>query len=62
MVICAMQSVMCVMQVKGQQLSLPFAKMTYKEAMARYGCDKPDTRYGLELSDVSEAVAGCSFK
>lgn len=49
-------------EVKGQQLSLPLPTMTYKEAMARYGCDKPDTRYGLELSDVSDAVAGCSFK
>ncbi len=49
-------------QVKGQQLSAPFPRLTYAEAMERYGCDKPDTRYGLELRTVSDAVAGSTFR
>lgn len=36
--------------------------MPYAEAMERYGCDKPDVRYGLELRTVSDAVAGCGFR
>jgi aspartyl-tRNA synthetase len=36
--------------------------MAYDEAMSRYGVDKPDARFGLELVDVSELVAGCGFK
>lgn len=39
-----------------------FARMTYDEAMRRYGSDKPDTRFGLELIDVAEAVTGAGFK
>lgn len=50
------------MQVKQQELSLPLPRMTYADAMLRYGCDKPDTRYGFELADVSDAVSGCAFK
>lgn len=46
----------------GVDLPRPFPRMTYAEAMARYGCDKPDTRYGLELHDASAVAAGCSFK
>ena len=49
-------------QVKGQQLSAPFPRLTYAEAMERYGCDKPDTRYGLELRTVSAAVTGSAFR
>ena len=49
-------------QVKGQQLSVPFPRLTYAEAMERYGCDKPDMRYCLELRTVSAAVAGSTFR
>ncbi len=40
----------------------PFARMTYAEAMARYGLDRPDLRFGLELGDVSDIVGGSQFK
>ncbi|MDY7042003.1 MAG: aspartate--tRNA ligase [Chloroflexota bacterium] len=39
-----------------------FPRLTYDEAMARYGTDKPDVRYGLELVDVSDLVADCGFR
>lgn len=58
----AIERLQWVLQVKGQEITLPIPRMTYADAMARYGCDKPDTRYGLELHDVSDAVAGCTFK
>ena len=40
----------------------PFPRLTYAEAMRRYGSDKPDTRYGMELGDLSEAFAGTGFR
>jgi aspartyl-tRNA synthetase len=40
----------------------PWRRMGYDEAMARYGSDKPDTRFGLEIADVSQALAGSDFK
>ncbi|MCR4405758.1 MAG: aspartate--tRNA ligase [Anaerolineae bacterium] len=40
----------------------PFPRLSYDEAMARYGTDKPDLRYGLELVDISDLVAGCGFR
>ena len=43
-------------------ISLPLPRLTYREAMERYGSDKPDTRFGLELKDVSDIAAGCGFK
>lgn len=48
--------------VKGIDLPMPFPRMTYAEAMARYGSDKPDTRYGLELVEVSDIVKDSGFK
>ena len=46
----------------GLQLSLPLPRLTYQEAMDRFGSDKPDTRFGLELVDVSDLVKGWEFK
>jgi aspartyl-tRNA synthetase len=49
-------------QVKDIELPRPFPRLTYAEAMDRYGCDKPDTRYGLELVDVSDLMQNSGFK
>ena len=46
----------------GVELPIPFPRLAWHEAMARYGTDHPDTRYGLELTDVSDLVADLSFK
>ena len=43
-------------------ISLPLPRLTYAEAMARFGSDKPDLRFGMELADISDLVAGCGFK
>ncbi|MBN2555204.1 MAG: aspartate--tRNA ligase [Anaerolineales bacterium] len=43
-------------------LSKPWPRLTYTEAMARFGCDSPDLRFALELSDVSDLVAECGFQ
>lgn len=51
-----------VKKVKGVEIPKPFPRMTYKEAMDRYGSDKPDTRFGLELINVSEIVKDSGFK
>ena len=48
--------------VKGVELPLPFPRMTWHEAMDRYGTDRPDTRYGMELVGVSDIVADMGFK
>ncbi len=44
------------------EIPLPFPRMTYADAMGKYGVDKPDTRFGLELHDVTEAVRGSNFR
>jgi aspartyl-tRNA synthetase len=51
-----------VKEVKKIDLALPFPRLTYREAMDRYGSDKPDTRFGLELKDISDIAKGSDFK
>ncbi len=46
----------------GQELALPIPRMKYEQAMAEYGVDKPDIRFGLKLTDVTEVVRGSEFK
>lgn len=48
-------------EVLGINISLPIPRLTWKEAMDRFGSDKPDTRFGMELKDVSEVVKNCGF-
>jgi aspartyl-tRNA synthetase len=45
----------------GIDIALPIQRMTWQEAMDRFGSDKPDTRFGMELVDVSDVVKGCGF-
>lgn len=45
----------------GMEIKLPIARMTWQEAMDRYGSDKPDTRFGMELKDISDVAAKCGF-
>jgi len=49
-------------KVKGMDIETPFPRLTYREAMERYGSDKPDTRFGLELVDVSDIVKHSAFQ
>jgi aspartyl-tRNA synthetase len=46
----------------GVELETPFPRMTYAEAMLRYGTDKPDLRFGLEIEDATEVTRGSQFK
>lgn len=48
-------------EVLGVEVQLPIQRMTWQEAMDRFGSDKPDLRFGMELTDVSEVVKGCEF-
>jgi aspartyl-tRNA synthetase len=48
--------------LKGIDIQRPFPRLTYADAMDKYGSDKPDTRYGLELVDVSDIVKAMGFK
>jgi aspartyl-tRNA synthetase len=48
--------------VQNIDLPRPFPRLTYAESMARYGCDRPDTRFGLELVDLSDFLKESSFK
>ena len=43
------------------EIETPLPRLTYKEAMERYGSDKPDTRYAMEITDISDIVASCGF-
>ena len=47
---------------RGIELNPPFARMTYDEAMRRFGTDRPDTRFGLELVDLTDTLRSCGFK
>ncbi len=49
-------------EIKGVDISLPLRRLTYAEAMRRYGSDKPDTRFELELADVSGVLADAGFQ
>ncbi|MCL5292486.1 MAG: aspartate--tRNA ligase [Actinobacteria bacterium] len=48
--------------VAGVDLETPFPRLTYGEAVDRYGTDKPDLRYGLEIEDISDVFKDCGFK
>ncbi len=49
-------------EMKGIDIETPFPRMTWEEAMTRYGSDKPDTRFGFELCDLTDKVRDCDFK
>jgi aspartyl-tRNA synthetase len=49
-------------EVKGIEIPLPFPRLTYAESIRRFGTDKPDTRFGLELTEISDIVADSQFK
>ncbi|HTG00150.1 MAG TPA: aspartate--tRNA ligase [Nitrospirota bacterium] len=51
-----------VREVKGTEIKTPFPRLPYHEAMDRYGSDKPDTRFGLELEDISDIARSSDFK
>jgi aspartyl-tRNA synthetase len=46
----------------GRKIEIPFKRIKYKDAMSKYGSDKPDTRFGMEMIDVSDVVAKSDFK
>jgi aspartyl-tRNA synthetase len=46
----------------GVEIETPFLRLTYAEAMRRFGSDKPDLRFGMELADISALAAGCGFQ
>ena len=48
-------------EICGYELQLPIQRMTWREAMDRFGSDKPDLRFGMELKNVSEVVKDCEF-
>jgi len=49
-------------QILGIDVKLPIQRLTWKDAMNRFGSDKPDLRFGLELCDISDIVKNCEFK
>lgn len=51
-----------VRRLRGAELELPLPRLTYAEAMDRYGTDKPDVRFGMEIQDLSAVFAGTEFR
>ena len=49
-------------ELKGIELKRPFARLTYEEAMNRFGSDKPDMRFGLEIRDLTDALRNCQAR
>ncbi len=49
-------------EVRDADITLPFPRLTYRQAITRYGSDKPDTRFGMEICDLSDAFAGSPFR
>jgi aspartyl-tRNA synthetase len=49
-------------EILGVDIERPFPRLTYEESMARYGSDRPDTRYGMELADLTKTFAGSAFR
>ena len=48
-------------EILDEEVPLPIPRMTWQEAMDRFGSDKPDLRFGMELTDLSETISGCGF-
>ena len=48
-------------EVLNIDIPTPLPRLTYADAMSRYGSDKPDTRFGMEIVDLTDAVRGCGF-
>ncbi len=51
-----------VLETAGIEHEFPLPRISWREAMDRFGCDRPDVRFGMELVDLSNVVAGCGFK
>lgn len=49
-------------RLRGEEIALPLPRLTHREAMARYGTDKPDLRFGMAIADLSEVFAGTGFR